>query len=538
MIQDLPWSRSLRIRLGGSTLLLLVVSALFALSNIYALKNLTSEIHTITQIGKYRPAYQLLYELSHWRSGETRAIEASRREIARLVEQTDQRLAEFAAEVENGTDVAANFSQRERLWREDIKPVLQRIAAAPADAEVDADIRRLDPLLRQYATLVETGLELREVTETERLRELQALQIIFSLFVLAVLLLVLWLTLNVVRRATALATTAEKIKEGDLDQTAPIKGSDELGLLGKSFNAMTQRLRGIIETEREGRTKLEELLSAIRETTNSLSSASAEILAGTTQQASGMHQQSAAVAETVTTVDEVLQTSEQAAERANAVSESSQRAAEVSRAGRQSTQETITAMIRVQERSASIAEGILSLAEHGQEIGEIIAAVTDIADQTNLLAVNASIEASRAGEHGKGFTIVASEIKDLAGQSKKATAQVRQILGEIQKATHSAVMAAEEGTKSIDQALRTVEEGDVTIRSLEEMITDAARAATQIAASASQQSTGMAQIHQAMAHIDEASSQNLAATRQTEQAARDLNELGVKLKELLASHEQ
>ena len=170
----------------------------------------------------------------------------------------------------------------------------------------------------------------------------------------------------------------------------------------------------------------------ISNTVQALASTATEILAGTTQQASSMREQSAAVSETVTTVDEVLQTANQAAERAKTVADSALSAADVGASGKQSVLNTLTMMAEVKDQTSAIAETILSLSERAQTIGEIIAAVNEITERSDLLALNAAIEASRAGEHGRGFSVVASEIKSLADQSKKATAQVRQILGDIQ----------------------------------------------------------------------------------------------------------
>jgi len=271
----------------------------------------------------------------------------------------------------------------------------------------------------------------------------------------------------------------------------------------------------------------------VRKAVDTLSSMSAEILAGTTQQAAGMREQSSAVSETVSTVDEVLQTAEQAAQRAQMVSSSAQRAAEVGQNGRIAVEESVTAMSTIKDQTGSIAESILTLAEQAQAIGEIIASVNDIAEQTNVLSLNAAIEASRAGEHGRGFSVVAAEIKALAEQSKKATAQVRQILGEIQNATSAAVMVTEQGSKSVNAAIKTVNEAGATIRTLADTINEAAQTAAQIAASSGQQVTGMHQIHQAMKHINQASNQNLASTRQAEQAAQNLNHLGLSLKEMV-----
>jgi methyl-accepting chemotaxis protein len=272
----------------------------------------------------------------------------------------------------------------------------------------------------------------------------------------------------------------------------------------------------------------------VRRTVDGLAAMTAEILAGTTQQASGVQEQAAAVAQTVTTVDEIVQTSEQASERVKVVAESSRRAVEVSTAGRQAVEESVKVMGAVKDQAESIAESILGLAEQAQAIGEITAAVNDIAEQTNLLALNAAIEASRAGEHGRGFSVVATEIKSLADQSKKATTQVRQILSDIQKATNSAVMATEEGTKSVNEAIRTVNQAGSTINSLSDTIADSARAAAQITASVGQQTAGMAQIQQAMQNINQATNQNLASTKQAERAAQELNALGISLRDLLA----
>ena len=266
----------------------------------------------------------------------------------------------------------------------------------------------------------------------------------------------------------------------------------------------------------------------VRDAINLLSTASAEILATTTQQAAGAREQAAAVTETVATVDEVTQTSDQAARRARDMGEAVQRALHVGQEGRKAAVESMAALARVQEQVETTAENILALAEQAQAIGEITAAVADVADQTNLLALNAAIEASRAGEHGKGFAVVAGEVKALADQSKKATAQVRHILGEIQRATNTAVLSTEEVTRGVAAAAAVAAQSGEAIKTLADTLAETAQAAAQIVASAGQGATGMAQIQQAITNIDQVSRQNLAATRQAEQAAQSLNALAVR----------
>lgn len=314
-----------------------------------------------------------------------------------------------------------------------------------------------------------------------------------------------------------------------------VRSTDEVGKLGKAFNDLVERLQGALAAEQDAREKENRTRVAVVSTSEKLLDTSNHILTATTQQASGAQQQVAAVTEAVTTVNEVHQTAEEAARRANKVSETARNALEVGHTGRSSIETTISSMGSIKGQVESIAEEILALAERAQTIGDIVTTVNEIAEQTNLLALNAAIEASRAGEHGRGFSVVASEVKELASQSKKATAQIRQILTEIQRATNSAVMATEVGTKMVAEAVKVVHGTGDNIRTLVAAVEGAAEAAAQIAASAGQQASGMTHINLAMRNINQVASENLSSTEKAAQAARDLNELAARLRELLAA---
>ncbi|HJL18400.1 MAG TPA: methyl-accepting chemotaxis protein [Sandaracinaceae bacterium LLY-WYZ-13_1] len=298
---------------------------------------------------------------------------------------------------------------------------------------------------------------------------------------------------------------------------------------GRFFIGIVQDMRTQVERGR--------LLEATQDVVEELLASASELLATASEQASAAQQQSASVTETVVTVEQVNQTSSQAADRAKNVAESSREVDELGRAGRSSVHSAVQAIEDVKHRGESVAKNVLELAERAQTIGQIIGTVDEIAEQTNLLALNAAIEASRAGEHGRGFSVVAAEIKALARRSKDATVQVREILGEIQKATHTAVLAGEEGDKTMHQAVAEANEAGRTIDGLTDMIGRASDAAGQIAASAGQQATGMAQISQAMKDIDGALRDNLSSIKHVEEAASRLNKLSERLKALLADYD-
>lgn len=312
----------------------------------------------------------------------------------------------------------------------------------------------------------------------------------------------------------------QKIAAGDL--SGEIKPKDALDEIGPALVKTNESLRGMV--------------SNISDAANDLVTAATEILSSTTQQMTGASEQSAAIAQTTTTFDELRTISEHATARAKEVASASQRTVEVARTGQRSVQDTIESMTQIKERVEGIAENILALSEQTQQIGEIIATVNNIATQSNMLALNASVEAARAGEHGKGFAVVAVEVRNLAEQSKQATAQVKAILSDIQKATNATVMATEEGTKGVDQGVKLAAQTRESIDQLSGVISESAQAALQVVAGGQQQATGIDQVALAMTNINQATVQSLASTRQAEKAAQNLNELARRLTETLAHY--
>lgn len=271
----------------------------------------------------------------------------------------------------------------------------------------------------------------------------------------------------------------------------------------------------------------------LREVITQLLSSSAQLSTVASQLASGAAETAAAISETTTTIEEVMQISESSSEKAKAVADNVQRTALNAQNGKKAVQDLVDGMNNIHENVESIAKSVVRLSEQGQAIGEIMTTVTNIAEQSNLLAVNAAIEAAKAGDYGKGFGVVAQEIKDLSEQSKQATVKVRTILLDVQKGTSAAVMATEEGTKAVESGVKQSREAGESIGVTTDSAASAAQASVQIAASSQQQLVGMEQITTAMENIKQASIESITSTKQTESTARNLKALSEKLLEMV-----
>lgn len=290
---------------------------------------------------------------------------------------------------------------------------------------------------------------------------------------------------------------------------------DEIGNLTKSFQNMQRNLQQQTLQVKSGTNSLVSSLSQITTTISELAASSAETSTTTTQ--------------ITATVEELRHTAHLVNEKAEHVAEGAAQVVKIYEDGKKAGEETMAGMNHIREEMEYIAESIVQLSEQSQSIGEIIAAVNDLADQTNLLSVNASIEAAKAGEYGKGFAVVAQEIKMLSEQSKEATKEIRTILNDIQKATSAAVLATERGSKAVDNGVTLSQQSGDSLQQLADSIAESANAASQIGATSQQQLSGMDQLATAMDSIKGATRQNVDGTVQLESAAKSLEDLSAQL---------
>ena len=380
----------------------------------------------------------------------------------------------------------------------------------------------------------------------------------FLAFVLGVVA-VLIVGRNITRPLRKVVEAAYRIAEGDMSQE--IKGidrKDELGSLARAFNKMNNSLNRMAEAmERvadsdltvtvEPRSENDTIGKAlatmvhnlkddnlrIHETVRTLSSSLSQISAASAELTSSAAETASAVAETNATVEEVKQTAHLSNEKSRQVAEVARKAVSTSQKGKKAAEDASSGMKEIRTQMDTIAQSIVKLSEQSQHIGDMIYVETELADQSNILAVNASIEASKAGEEGKGFTVVAREIRNLSDQSKQSVAQIQSILADIQKATSSAVMITELGGKAVETGADLSSQTGESILNLSTVINQSAQSSAQIAASSQEQLAGLDQVAIALGSIKQAGEQNLESSRQLEAAVKDLDQQARSLKDMM-----
>lgn len=293
---------------------------------------------------------------------------------------------------------------------------------------------------------------------------------------------------------------------------------------------------GLEDTVRQRTADLQQAVEGIRDELRVLGTAAAEVLAASSALAASANQTATSVAETSATVEEVRHAAHLATDRAQRVALSAKQAAEICAAGTTAARATADGAAGMREKIQSIGERMIQLTERNHAIAEIVTTVDELAEQSNLLAVNAAIEAAAAREKGKGFAVVAQEVKYLSDQSRQATKQVRGILHDIQQAADAAVMTTEQATKAVEASATQAARAGESILGLSVRVGEAADVAAEIAAASQQQLTGVNQVALAMEQIRSTSTEHARAARRMETAARDLNALGQRLKELAERH--
>ena len=533
MKQPISFHRSLLFQLSLLVGLLLLLSGGVLYTSTRTVERFSGQARQLTylQEGNTRMAQLLLFVYQRFEAPadeQARITEAIREEMDRMD-------ARYRGMEGGDAEVPEAIQRRKELWTREIRPALEHLLTAQTRELARADLRRLGDASQRFLSDLHTSSGTTQSRIRDEVESGRWLAILLPTALLALVALTLLLARNLSARVRSLTQAVDRVASGELDVRAAVKGEDEVAVLGRAFDTMTGKLQKNIQLEREARLKLEELLKTIAETTSRLGNATHQILASTTQQAAGAQQQLAAVSQTMASLEELTRTSEGTAGHVSGAVETARRSDELGKQGKSTLEDAVRLMSEAKGRADGVAESILALAEQAQAVGDITALITDVAEQTNVLAINAAIEATRAGEHGRGFAIVASEVKSLADQARRSTAQVRQVLGEIQKMANRCVLTTEEGTRSMETAMCVAGAAGETIRALAALGSELAQVLSQVNAAARQQAAGIAQINLAARNIHEVANQYVKSTQDAGAAAQDLARLGDDLRQLFVS---
>ncbi|MCX6136016.1 MAG: methyl-accepting chemotaxis protein [Ignavibacteriales bacterium] len=358
--------------------------------------------------------------------------------------------------------------------------------------------------------------ELDKQSDKERSATAREMLIFVIVGILIALGLGIFISRIISRPINALITN---IDNADLNSQFNSDQKDEIGDLQRSFDKFTGSLR--------------ETLTKVMETSGAVASACSEISSSTEQMAAGSQEQTSQAAEVASAVEEMTSTIVENAKTASLTAETARKAKQAAEQGGAVVVETVNGMKRISDVVSQSAQTVQDLGKSSDQIGQIIGVIDDIADQTNLLALNAAIEAARAGEQGRGFAVVADEVRKLAERTTKATKEIAGMIKQIQTETKRAVEAMGQGTAEVENGKQLADKAGASLGEIVEISQKVTDMIAQIAAASEQQSSASEQISKNVEAISAVTGETAQGTQQIARAADDLNKLTEELQTLL-----
>lgn len=331
-----------------------------------------------------------------------------------------------------------------------------------------------------------------------------------------------WLLTTIMRPVNAMVTMLRDMAEGEGDLTRKLddQSKDEIAVASRYFNLFVEKLRTII--------------GQVAKASQEVASASSQLHATAEQMATGVEEVAAQAGTVATAGEEMSATSGDIAQNCQYAADGSRLASETAVAGAKVVDETIGVMSSIAERVQKTAKTVESLGSRSDQIGAIIGTIEDIADQTNLLALNAAIEAARAGEQGRGFAVVADEVRALAERTTRATREIGEMIKTIQAETKAAVIAMEEGVKEVVIGTEKAAHSGKALEQILEQINSVTMQIAQVATAAEQQTATTAEISSNMQQITEVVSQTANGAQESAAASNQLSALAEDLRRIVS----
>ena len=454
--------------------------------------------------------------------------------INRELDKTAKDWAEKKAEVLKNVDmvIKAADTPEEKKMADEVKAFVQEIAiifegkmlpALKTTDGISAEIRDLDSKIDAQVNKVESGMDKVVASLSKEMKAsdeefatdvkgaiLQGL-IIGLIGILLQAGLAGWLLRTILKPVDALRLMLMDISQGEGDLTKRLDDStkDELAEISKYFNLFIEKLRGII--------------SNIAQTSSQVATASNQLQSTAEHIATGAEEVAAQSATVATAGEEMSATSGDIAQNCQMAAEGAQRASQAASDGAEVVERTVAVMEQIAAKVQESARTVESLGERSDQIGAIIGTIEDIADQTNLLALNAAIEAARAGEQGRGFAVVADEVRALAERTTRATKEIGEMIKAIQKETKGAVAAMEQGVQQVETGTIEASKSGQALQDILQQVNDVAMQVNQIATAAEEQTATTSEISSNMMQITDVVQQTSQGAHESATAAAQLS---------------
>jgi methyl-accepting chemotaxis protein len=312
-----------------------------------------------------------------------------------------------------------------------------------------------------------------------------------------------------------------KFAEGDLNVSIYSDKDDEIGKLYSGFNKAVENINQIMM-------QVSEAVSVTASAGNQISSSSEEM-------AAGAQEQSAQTSEVASAMEEMTRTIMETTHNATIAAQKSKIAGEIAVSGGKVVEETVAGMNRIAEVVKQSATIVRELGNNSDQIGEIVQVIDEIADQTNLLALNAAIEAARAGEQGRGFAVVADEVRKLAERTTKATKEIATMIMKIQKDTGGAVESIENGTKEVEKGKELANKAGESLKQIIKGTNEVVDVITQVATASAEQSSTSEQISKNIEGINNVTNESAGGIQQIARASEDMNKFTENLQKLISN---
>jgi methyl-accepting chemotaxis protein len=447
-----------------------------------------------------------------------RTFQASMEELGQSLD-TDEGKRTFAGMKTVYSEYRSIMDEAIRLRRANKTKEAVRLIFSPA-----AQSGR-DELRNDTTKVVQLAQELKKAAQNEQSASAAKTKSLMLLLAGLGLLIGLAVAILMARSITlAIARMVDLIQELAADNLAAadmqITSQDEIGKAGTALNGMKNNLRALIQS--------------IAGTAEHVASASEEISSSATQQAQAAETQTDQTTQVANAMQQMSATVMQVSENSNKAAEASRQAAETARHGGTIVEDTLTKMRTIADSVSATARKMAELGKSSDQIGRIIGVIDDIADQTNLLALNAAIEAARAGEQGRGFAVVADEVRKLAERTTTATKEIAEMIKSIQDETKSAVSAMEAGNQQAEDGVRSTTQAGDSLREIIQMSEQVGEMITHIATAATEQSSATEQVNGNVEQISKLVKESAVGAQQSAKACQDLSGLALDLQTMVS----